>query len=200
MHKFELTKRFICRCLAHGPSCLAFLAIGNLLIVIVVSQTEAIDGILRWYRFPTRFKPELYHSTIHYFPLVVGCVLFVYCDILYNVCMLFILLWERCLVWVVVIVPRLRLFPFGPLFGCIRDLKIVVYSKRLTSDTLFAINAKSLTMKCITYRIYSKYRKLSMDTPCLTTETWRLILNDFLITWFDVWLVPFDVCILQLNG
>ena len=74
--------------------------------------------------------------------------------------MIFLLLWERCLVWVVVIVPRLRLFPFGPLFGCIRDFKIVVYSKRLTSDTLFAIKTKSLTMKYITYRIYSKYRKL----------------------------------------
>ena len=51
-----------------------------------------------------------------------------------------------------------------------------------TSDTLFAIKTKSLTMKYITYRIYSKYRKLSMETPCLTTETWRLTLNDFLIT------------------
>ena len=132
--------------------------------------------------------------------LVVCSVLFVYCDIMYNVYMLFIFLWERCLVWVVVIVPRLRLFPFGPLFACIRDLKIVVYSKRLTSDTLFAIKTKSLAVKCITYRIYSKYRKLSMETPCLTTETWRLILNDFLITWLDVWLVPFDVSILQLNG
>ena len=53
----------------------------------------------------------------------------------------------------------------------IRDLKIVVYGKRLTSDTLFAIKIKSLTVKCITYRIYSKYRKLRIDTPCLTTET-----------------------------
>ena len=167
---------------------------------------------------------------------LVCCVLFVYCDIMHNVYMLFILLWERCLVWVVVIVPSgaartiigganihicafcpinffwnrlflqsvntnvwifassiivlpaplivpgLRLFHFGPLFGCIRDLKIVVYSKRLTSDTLFAIKTKSLTMKYITYRIYSTYRKLSMETPCLTTETWRLTLNDFLIT------------------
>ena len=52
-----------------------------------------------------------------------------------------------------------------------RDLKIVVYGKRLTSDTLFAIKTKSLTVKCITNRIYSKYRKLRIDTPCLTTET-----------------------------
>ena len=52
-----------------------------------------------------------------------------------------------------------------------RDLKIVLYGKRLTSDTLFAIKTKSLTVKCITYRIYSKYRKLRIETPCLTTET-----------------------------
>ena len=63
-----------------------------------------------------------------------------------------------------------------------RDLKIIVYGKRLTSDTLFAIKTKSVTVKCITYRIYSKYRKLRIETPCLTTETWRLILNDFLLT------------------
>ena len=46
----------------------------------------------------------------------------------------------------------------------IRDLKIVVYGKRLTSDTLLAIKTKSLTVKYITYRIYSKYRKLPIDT------------------------------------
>ena len=46
-YKFELTKRLICRCLAHEPSCPGLLVIGNLLIVIVVSQTEAIDGISR---------------------------------------------------------------------------------------------------------------------------------------------------------
>ena len=60
--------------------------------------------------------------------------------------------------------------------------RFVVYGKRLTSDTLFAIKTKSLTVKCITYRIYSKYRNQRIDTPCLTTETWRLILNDFLLT------------------
>ena len=64
----------------------------------------------------------------------------------------------------------------------IRDLKIVVYGKRLTSDTLYAKKTKSLTVKCFTCRIYSKYRKLRIETPCLTTETWRLILNDFLLT------------------
>ena len=58
----------------------------------------------------------------------------------------------------------------------IKDLKIVVYGKRLTSDTLLAIKAKSLIVKCFTYRIYLKYRKLRIETPCLTTETWRLIM------------------------
>ena len=85
-------ERLICRCFAHGSPCLTVLTIGNLVIVNVVS---------RWYCFPTRFKPELYHSTIHHCcsALVVCCVLFVYCDIMYNVCMYFILLWERCLAW-----------------------------------------------------------------------------------------------------
>ena len=56
-----------------------------------------------------------------------------------------------------------------------RDLKVVVYRKRLTSDTLFAIKTNSLTVKYFTYRIYLKYRKLRIQTLCLTTETWRLI-------------------------
>ena len=56
-----------------------------------------------------------------------------------------------------------------------RDLKIDVYGIRLTSDTLFAIKTKSLTVECFTYRIYSKYRKLHTETLCLTIETWRLI-------------------------
>ena len=51
----------------------------------------------------------------------------------------------------------------------------------LTSDTLLAIKTKSLTVKCLTYRVYSKYRKLRIETPCLTTETWQLILNDFVL-------------------
>ena len=50
------------------------------------------------------------------------------------------------------------------------------------TQSLFAIKTKSLTVKCIAYRIYSKYRKLRIETPCLTAETWRLILNDFLLT------------------
>ena len=41
---------------------------------------------------------------------------------------------------------------------------------------------KSLTVKCFKYRIYSKYQKLGIETHYLTTETWRLILNDFLLT------------------
>ena len=58
-----------------------------------------------------------------------------------------------------------------------RDLEIVVYGKRLTSDTLLAIKTKLLTVKYIIYRIYSKFRKLHIETTCLiTTETWRLIL------------------------
>ena len=71
-------ERLFCRCFAHGSPCLTVLTIGNLVIVNVVS---------RWYCFPTRFKPELYHSTIHHFllsccsALVVCCVLFIYCDI-----------------------------------------------------------------------------------------------------------------------
>ena len=60
-----------------------------------------------------------------------------------------------------------------------RNLKIVVYGKRLTSDTFLAIKTKSLTVKYITHRIYSKYQKLGIETPCLTTETWWLVLNDF---------------------
>ena len=34
-------------------------------------------------------------------------------------------------------------------------------------------------MKCVTYKVCSKYRKLRIETTCLTTETWRLVLNDF---------------------
>ena len=61
----------------------------------------------------------------------------------------------------------------------IRDLKIDVYGKRLTSDTLFAITTKCLTMKCFTYTIYSKDCKLRTETLCLITDTLRLILNIF---------------------
>ena len=61
----------------------------------------------------------------------------------------------------------------------IRDLKIVFYGKRLTSDTLLAIKTKSLTVKYVTYRIYSKYWKLPIETFCLTTQTWRLIFKNY---------------------
>ena len=58
-------------------------------------------------------------------------------------------------------------------------LKIDVYGKRLTSDTLFALKTKTFTVKCFTYTIY--YRKLRTETLCLATETWRLISDDFLL-------------------
>ena len=123
-YKLELTRPFDLSmlCIWISVSNCFFHRQYYLVIVIAVSQTQAIDGISRWYCFPTRFKPELYHSTIYDFllscsALVVCCVLFV-CDIMYNVCMLFILLWERCLAWAVVILPRLHFFPFGPLFAC----------------------------------------------------------------------------------
>ena len=49
----------------------------------------------------------------------------------------------------------------------------------LTSNTLFAIKAKSLTAKCFTYTIYSKDGKCRTMIFCLTTETWRLMVIDF---------------------
>ena len=61
----------------------------------------------------------------------------------------------------------------------IRDLKIAVYGKLLILNTLFAIKTKSLTVKCFTYKNYSKYRKRRTETLCLATETWRLIFDDF---------------------
>ena len=36
----------------------------------------------------------------------------------------------------------------------IRYLKIAVYGKRLTTDILFAVKTKPLTVKCFTYTIY----------------------------------------------
>ena len=59
-----------------------------------------------------------------------------------------------------------------------RHIMVLTDGKPLTPDTLLAMKIKSLTVKYITYRIYSKYRKLRIETPCLTTGTWRLILND----------------------
>ena len=52
-----------------------------------------------------------------------------------------------------------------------RHLKIAVYGKRLTSDTLFAVKTKPLTVKCFTYTIYSNDRKRRTETLCLTTVT-----------------------------
>ena len=47
-----------------------------------------------------------------------------------------------------------------------RDLKIDVYGKRLTSDTLLAIKTKSLIVKCLIYTIDLKERKLRTKTFC----------------------------------
>ena len=57
--------------------------------------------------------------------------------------------------------------PFKEFRGAIKDLKIVVHSKRLTSDTLLAIKTKSLTVKYITYRIYSKLPKTTYKDTLL---------------------------------
>ena len=76
----------------------------SLVIVIVVSQTEAIDDIsFVMILFSYLLKPYLYllfhHSSfasafvlLLFLLFVVYCVLFVYCDIVYNVFMLSILL------------------------------------------------------------------------------------------------------------
>ena len=44
-----------------------------------------------------------------------------------------------------------------------------------------ALRQKSLTVKCFIYRIYLKDRELRTETLYLTTGTWRLISNDFLL-------------------
>ena len=110
------TEVLTCRCLARGLSCLTVLAIVHLVIVIVVSQTEAIDDMsFVMILFSYLLKPYfLFPPFIICFCLIVlllfffcllYCVLFVYCDIVYNVFMLSILLWGRCLARVVVVVP-----------------------------------------------------------------------------------------------
>ena len=95
-----------CRCLARGPSCLTVLAIVHLVIVIVISQTEAIDDIsfvmilfsylLKPYHFllfhHSSFASVWLFCSCCLFLFVVYCVLFVYFDIVYNVFMLSILL------------------------------------------------------------------------------------------------------------
>ena len=67
-------------------------------------------------------------------------------------------------------------------FVCTLETLRLTFQQRLISDSLFAIKTKSLTVKCSKYSIYSKYRKLGIETHCLTTETLCLILNDFLLT------------------
>ena len=74
--------------------------------------------------------------------------------------------------------------------------------KRRKSDTLFAINTKSLTMKCFTsMNNLFKDRKRRTETLYLITEIWRLILRDFsAYIAYDVRPVPFDFNVLQLDG
>ena len=57
--------------------------------------------------------------------------------------------------------------------------KIAVYGKRLTSDTLFAVKTKPLTVKCFTYTIYSNDQKRRTEILCFTAVTWWMISNDF---------------------
>ena len=79
----------------------------------------------------------------------------------------------------------------------IRDLKIDVYGKRLASDTLFAIKTKSLTVKFSPIRFIQNTKNYIqghfLDTcdntlfntlliHCLIIDTWRFILDDFLLT------------------
>ena len=86
-----------------------------------------------------------------------------------------------------------------------RDLKIVVYGKRLTSDTLFAIKTKSLTVKCFTYRIYLiipkttytdtlfNYRNLAVDIKWLPAHiVWRLTCAVWRLT-CAVWRLHFTI-------
>ena len=56
----------------------------------------------------------------------------------------------------------------------IRDLKIAVYGKRLTSRNCFVIKSKSWTVKCLSYTIYYRNLKCCSQTPCMTTETLSL--------------------------
>ena len=48
-----------------------------------------------------------------------------------------------------------------------------------------------MTVKCFTYMIFLKDRKLRTETLCLTTETWRLMSNDFLLKTCSL---IFDLC------
>ena len=59
----------------------------------------------------------------------------------------------------------------------IRDLKIAVYGKRLTSRNSFVIKSKLWTVKCSSHTIYNKNLKCCTKTPCMTTETLSLMGN-----------------------
>ena len=88
----------------------------------------------------------------------------------------------------VMFVSGIVLWCYFRYFTDIRDLKINVYGKRLTSDTLFAIKAKSLTvcemfylqdlskMPKTTHRdTLFKYRNLAVDIKWFSAHiAWRL--------------------------
>ena len=59
----------------------------------------------------------------------------------------------------------------------IRDLKIAVYGKRLTSRNSFIIKSKSWTVKCSSHTIYYRNLKCCSKTPCMTTKTLSLMGN-----------------------
>ena len=108
-------------------------------------------SVLWWYCFPTCLNHIIFYSTIIirfclvvllllFFLFVVYCVLFVYCDIVYNVFMLSILLWGRCLPWVVVVVP-FAFLPFWTIvwllylyYGTNKVVKIKLFQQVVTSS------------------------------------------------------------------
>ena len=57
----------------------------------------------------------------------------------------------------------------------IRDPKIAVYGKRLTSRNFFVIKSKSRTVECLSYTIYYRNLKCCFKTLCMTTETLSLM-------------------------
>ena len=59
----------------------------------------------------------------------------------------------------------------------IRDLKIAVYGKRITSRNCFVIKSKSRTVKCLSYTIYYRNLKCCSKTLCMATETLSLMGN-----------------------
>ena len=70
----------------------------------MVSQTVAIDDISCSYCFPTCLNHIIFifhYSSFASVWMFCSCyLLFLYCDIVYNLFILFMLLWGRCLTWV----------------------------------------------------------------------------------------------------